>query len=288
MVFTVKRSNPQTFGAAVHKYGLIRLVDLALDSFSSRLREKFYTKAIGDYGLFEAVMFPRAIDYYTRYRDVVDLVQEHIAKGSLILDVGAGMRGGLSFFLQSDGLIQLDRRSYPRKPWFGQIVIADGCRLPFKNGSIDLVVAVATLEHVPTSLRSSFLQETKRVGKSVILHFPCQDKDKRYFGRTSDILFQAANESILREKDERTAEHIASIHPSVKQITTELPGSKIVGRKNCSVWLTYMTFSRRPIIGFLAGLLYLTLWKPLDNKPPFYECLVEYSANGSGQDHPEK
>lgn len=262
----------------IRQHGIIKLTDLALYSILVAVREYLYKPSLHGYGLVEALFFPREIDYWTRYIDVSKAVLKHFKERLAILDVGAGMRGGISFFLRqsSHTLILLDRNRFDRKPWFRQVVIGDGTKLPFRDDCFDIVVSVATLEHIPKDARRPFLMELKRISKMVILHFPCEDESGKFMGRRYDLLFQHYHQQIFGAEEEKTAEHIASIHPSINELKALFPRSKVIGRKNCSVWLKYMVLSRRPIIGFLTGLIYLLFWKKEDNKPPYYECMFIY------------
>jgi len=54
----------------------------------------------------------------------------------------------------------------------------DGCFLPFKNDSFDLVTSLDTLEHIPPESREQFLSEISRVSRDLIfISFPFQNKE---------------------------------------------------------------------------------------------------------------
>jgi hypothetical protein len=261
----------------IKKYGFIRLVDLTLDLILNHIKDKLYRSKVSDYGVIEALFFPKGMDYYSRYTDVSRYIQQHATENS-ILDVGAGGRGGIGFFLQGKKyfLTLLDRRRYRKKPWVETFIVGDGAQLPLRNNSFDIVVSVATLEHIPVEARKKLLLEMKRVGKMIILHFPCEDKSGLFLGQESDNAFQEYHKKMFGVEDEKTAEHLSSMHPQIEELRAIYPGCKIYGRKNCEVWLKFMVFARKPIIGFFAGFAYLLFWRKKDNVPPFYECLLVY------------
>lgn len=90
-----------------------------------------------------------------------------------VLDVGTGHGGVFDFwFWQSQTLelkggvdIHYFRSDIPRS-WFK--VKADGCKLPFKDNSFDVVMSTETLEHVPLENQQSFLDELFRVSKGLV------------------------------------------------------------------------------------------------------------------------
>jgi hypothetical protein len=136
---------------------------------------------------------------------------------------------------------------------------------------------VATLEHIPKDKRIHILTELKRICKMIILHFPCEGRNGEFIGKRCDFAFQDYHKKQFGIKDEKTDEHILAEHPVIDELDDIFPTSQIFGRKNCNIWYKYMTFSRKPVIGFFAGLLYLLLWKKEDNTPPYYECLLVYT-----------
>jgi len=113
-------------------------------------------------------------DQYQRYKIVEELV-ELIRDGRQlrVLDVG-GHPGLIVDFLPKDHTFILD--TLP--PEGLNCVQGDGAKLPFKDGSFDLVVSIDTLEHIPSDRRLGFLEEQLRVSRDyVLLAAPFEDEN---------------------------------------------------------------------------------------------------------------
>ena len=93
-----------------------------------------------------------------------------VRPGDRVLDVGCGTLGlrtqepGLDI----TGVDLVDRPGYP-----GPFVRADASeRLPFDDGSFDLVHASSVVEHVPPERRARFAAELARVGRGLVVQTP--------------------------------------------------------------------------------------------------------------------
>jgi hypothetical protein len=113
-----------------------------------------------------ADLFELPFDQFQRYkavRDFADFIRE--PGGRLkVLDVG-GYPGLIVDFLPDDDVTVVDMVAAQ----FPGYVRADGARLPFEDGSFDLVCTCDTLEHVPEGDRPSFITELARVSRDCLL-----------------------------------------------------------------------------------------------------------------------
>ncbi len=109
-------------------------------------------------------------DVYQRFQGIINVV-EHLAlneEGSL-LDVG-GYPGTLADALSPRYALTLDTEYCHRNDY----VMGSGEALPFPSDSFEAVISSDTLEHVPSTLRSRFLNELLRVsGNWLIIGAPC-------------------------------------------------------------------------------------------------------------------
>lgn len=244
-------------------------------------KQRFHKEKGLKYGLLDALFFPRDIDVWTRYADILREIRETHSENNRIrsiLEVGSGP-GAILEFLEKPKftltLLDISKKVFAGKKDDVNMVVADGCLLPFKDHAFDATIAVDTLEHVPEKLRHDFLKELKRSCKKILLlHFPMQSSNGLFKGRTYDIEFQNVHNRIFKSEDLKTAEHIRRQHPTLKQVRDEFPNAKIVGRQNCDVWLKYMTLSRRAVVGFSTGIIYFLFWKRRDNMPPYWGCMI--------------
>jgi SAM-dependent methyltransferase len=100
-----------------------------------------------------------------------------VMDGATVLDVGCGPGEHSHEVLRlwnaawyagvdvSVGMVRDAKLRYPAV----NFIAADGCSLPFPNGSFDVVTSSFAFHHVPVALRRKFLQEQLRVGKIVLL-----------------------------------------------------------------------------------------------------------------------
>ncbi len=105
-------------------------------------------------------------DQYQRYRLVAEIVEQvrDSARPMTILDVG-GRTALLRRFLPRDRVELVDLEPSPERG----LVLGNGAALPFRSGSVDLVCAFDTLEHVPPPARPAFVRECARVAKSHVV-----------------------------------------------------------------------------------------------------------------------
>jgi chromosome segregation ATPase len=112
---------------------------------------------------FELASLP--FDLYQRHRLAQEVVQRIRGgrKRLTILDVG-GAPGHLKKFLPRDRIVVLDQSDGE-----GAELVADGRQLPFADRSVDLVLSLDTLEHLPARQRAGFLRELARVSGDAVL-----------------------------------------------------------------------------------------------------------------------
>ena len=100
-------------------------------------------------------------DQYQRYKMVEELVNLLRGRENMtMLDVG-GRPGLLGKFLPKDKIFNLDVEKGNAK----NFIVGNGCRLPFKDKSFDIVISVDVLEHVPFKNKLKFLEEVLRVSR---------------------------------------------------------------------------------------------------------------------------
>ena len=95
---------------------------------------------------------------HQRFRDLTGA-----GEGTRILDVGCGTLGlrALEPGLDITGVDLVERSGYP-----GPFVVADATdRLPFDDGSFDLVYSSSVIEHIDPAQRGAFAREIRRVGR---------------------------------------------------------------------------------------------------------------------------
>jgi SAM-dependent methyltransferase len=239
------------------------------------MSKRFYKLRGTNYGLLEALFYPKSIDKWSRYSYVVNEIKKLRVKNK-ILEVGSGGAGIAHFSGREHEVFLIDvRKDVFQKLKFPHRVVADGCKLPFRDKIFDVVISVDTVEHIPKSIRHNFYNELKRVcRRKIILTCPMQSNDGIFQGKDYDIIFQYLHERKYGVREPNTDQHIAAGHPTLEEIKYEFPNSTIQGYKNCNVWLKYMLFSRKPILGLFCGLLYYLLWKKDDNKPPYWGAII--------------
>lgn len=109
-------------------------------------------------------------DHFARYQLAAEVVEQTRRSGaSRVLDIGGGP-GSLSAFCPTDRVISSDL--HMPSQWHAaapDLVLADGARLPFADGTFDIVVTLDTLEHVPPDRRPHLLAEALRVSSGYVL-----------------------------------------------------------------------------------------------------------------------
>ena len=97
-----------------------------------------------------------------------------IAKGSVILDLGSGpCENGLYIAERSNSyiicldislkMISIAKEKILRKKIFGDVIVANMLYIPLRNNSIDTILAVASIHHIPLYALRKTLRESIRI-----------------------------------------------------------------------------------------------------------------------------
>lgn len=148
-------------------------------------------------------------------------------------------------------------------------VKGDASKLPFKDGSFDTVISVATLEHIPKEKRNSFLDELIRVSKKwILIYTPYGETGEKY-----DKKIYSLRKKIGRE-DKWTLEHIQNGLPRLEELRNKFPNAKIKKIQNAQVWYFLMILQSIPILNkILPGIAYFVL-KPIQDREPTIGLLL--------------
>jgi len=177
-------------------------------------------------------------DQYQRYRLVADILNEVRPKGRTlsILDVG-GRTALLRQFLPSDDVTAVDLEMSDEPG----LVLGDGSRLPFQDGSFDVVAGFDTLEHVPPARRTAFVDECARVASRwVVLIGPYESKR---VNEAEERLVDFLREK-LKTEHRYLNEHRSHGLPSLKGVESTLHKHGLqtacIGQGNLDRWLGLM------------------------------------------------
>ncbi len=131
---------------------------------------------LGDLGSFDLSKNPRLKSIITDFNQYSRFV--YIARGlrklykemppadsMIVLDVGAGP-GTLSNLIHGEFTCSVINVEMNRRYKIGNLVVADGRRLPFGNSVFDYVVSSDVLEHIREEYRSTFLKELFRCSRN--------------------------------------------------------------------------------------------------------------------------
>jgi len=252
------------------------LVDWGAQFLHLSISGRLYRYATNsNYSVLHAVLFPRTVDLWIRYSDIVKELSSS-NKNRSILEVGSGAMGLYSFLHPFDGefvACDISKKALEVGMASGKVA-CDARSLPFRSGAFQIVVCADLLEHVPKEERNRCYDEFLRVGlQKLVMHFPAVSTDGEYNARDYDLMFQSFYTGFFGTEHSATKEHIERYHPTIDEIKSEFPGSSIVGSLNSQIWLKYMKLSSLPIWGFIGGMVYALFWKR-NSTPPFYKCKV--------------
>ena len=228
------------------------------------------------FGWAQAILYWE-IDIWERYSSVVQEIAKMNKPFISILDVGGNV-GDIRGFLNPNDyrlcVLDINIEALKKNPKM-EMIAGDGCHLPFKDNSFDIVTSVDSLEHVPNSKKQAYCEELKRVAKSyVIIHCPADSSDEKFLGTTCDIMFLQWYRKRFKRDEPNTMEHLNSGLPKVEELAKLFPGTKIVGKQNPGVWLRCMKWEYTPYVRFITGVFYKLFLMKMDNLPPYHACLL--------------
>ncbi|MCZ6598694.1 MAG: methyltransferase domain-containing protein [Planctomycetota bacterium] len=220
-------------------------------------------------------------DVYQRYRLVTDIlgrIRDVEGEPLRVLDVG-GRTAILREFDQQDRIDLVDLEPLEDVE---NLVVGNGCKLPFANGSFDAVCAFDTLEHVPPEARKAFVKECVRVARRwVVLAGPYH---ATRVAQAERILQRFLQEKLGYEH-RYLEEHRHYGLPNRKAVEDQLRslGAEVesVGHANLERWLALMCMSMYmdldPALRELAGSVFAWYNKELyasDHARPVYRHAV--------------
>jgi Methyltransferase domain len=167
-------------------------------------------------------------DVPLRYRHIVERMPSRAA----ILEIGRG-EIGLARLLGTP-LVSCDILPAARTAAGESFVRASGNDLPFRDASFDAVVSVDVLEHLTKDRRPSFVRETMRVSRGlVLLACPTEPSER------AEAFHRALLDALRGEKNPWLEEHIQRGLPTDREIVGSVPAGWNVDRlpsMNLLVW----------------------------------------------------
>lgn len=270
----------------IKKYGLIKFTFLAVFySILKFIRERCYTWKKDNFGVKEAVFWSTNINQFLRYSKIVGelkKIEPAAGRKTRLLEVGAGGEGIAQFLKYSGDSGKYDiyladkNASLLKKVKLGKPIILENSTLPFADNEFDVVISSDTLEHIPKDERPKFINELKRVGKIVLLHFVMHDPPNNFLGRDIDFEFNKWHLKEFKTDEPWTLEHLKVESPTCSEIQSYLPGASTMGTQNINVWFKCQTLSSYPLSGFFTGFSFINKWKQYYNDPPFHGCFVKW------------
>lgn len=196
-----------------------------------------------------------------------------------LLEVGSGSDGIASY---------LGRRCFGLEIRFAatpapELIACGGSAtaIPFKDSSIDIVLVMDTMEHIPPDLRASAVAEACRVARSqVIIGGPmgadsrrADDRLAAYYARTGRAVPEWLKEHLLRRAPD--------VDEIVDQLRSQGWHAKVEGNENLRAHLRLMRFESTRFGGRITNRLRRHLPGPsaalvrkLSGKGPYYSWLV--------------
>ena len=96
-------------------------------------------------------------DVYSRHKIVAQLIH----RSGTVLDVGGSLKELQQFLPANITLFTVDV--------IGGDVLYDGAHLPFKNKSVETVVSIDTMEHIPAQIRPTFISQLAQIAQKRLI-----------------------------------------------------------------------------------------------------------------------
>jgi len=180
------------------------------------------------FGWLQAILYSMGIALWHRYASVAQQIKALGERPLTILDVGA-YRGVINEFVNPDEhhLCLLDINAEALKMVGDsrlEAIAGDGCCLPFKDDSFDVVISVESLEHIPELKKAEYCRELKRVARRfVIIYCPADSADGRFQGTTYDVKLLQWYRQRFKKDDPNLMEHLNFRLPKVEELYSYLP-----------------------------------------------------------------
>jgi len=206
-------------------------------------------------------------DVYSRHMMVVRV----IGSSSVVLDVGGSLKE-LEKFMPEAKVFTTDV--------IGGDVISSGKNLPFKSNSVETVVSIDTVEHLPKPIRKEFIRELARVAKDKLIIAAPMGTKAHIKAEKSQL---AKQKTSGKKPDQYLSEHVSHGLPQLTEIKSwlqDFPNHKIIfsGNFNISQKLfdLYRSELKLPLLGrfwyqtkkIIFAAINLTLF-PLENEVSF-------------------
>jgi len=224
-------------------------------------------------------------DQLQRYRLAAELIEATRRDKPLLILDAASHQGSLKSFLPEDNVLNLDKKFFSAEDF----IQADVFDLPFPDGSLDVVLALDVVEHLPPGERISFLDELARVSKDVfIMGSPFRDEKVEEAERLAGEFFK----KVTGREHEFLAEHRVLGLPRLDEV---LQWSREKGYQNLVLpngflgrWLLMICFNFYLArmddpwnFIFAINRFYNNEYYRADNASPSYRQLVLASKKGS-------
>lgn len=253
------------------------------------------------FGIFELLALG-SLEWMRRHLAVINELERLRAERPLmsVLDFG-GADGALGRALDLYGLadhyevtvadIDLSQATL-RRPIRALASIDPDGKLPFADGSFDVVASSDVFEHIPPEARPRWATELHRVSRGGQVHtMPCDSADGRFASTAADRRFAAWYTNRFGEPERWTEEHLAMGTPQLEEVTSLLSPSTVRPIVNVDVWFAAMV-AKHGSTGISARLRflarYLVRFRRRAGQPPFKNAVFvvpprTFAGAGSGR-----